>query len=215
MRIGDWGLVIGDWELGTGNWGLPLAPGEGTRPSKGRDAPPHHPVQQVSGDGLDPDIGALRRGVDRWPKVARRRAQPVTPPDGGRVEHDVALRAGVDRRRIGAAVRFAGRFLRGAAGHDLESRDRRRVAVPFPPHQTRHGIAGPHARPFEQPVLRPHAGPVGPTGHRTRAVGSDEFVGVGAFVGQGFHGDEIPGAPRRTEDSGPFEDAVRVSGGVG
>src|ERR1041385_6971710 len=90
----------------------------------------------------------LFRSVNRRADVTRRRRKPIRPPAGGGVEKKIVVRGGVDRSDIDATIGFAGGILRRPSCHDLKSRNRRRVAMPFPTNQTWDALALLHACAF-------------------------------------------------------------------
>ncbi len=170
--------------------------------------------EEVAGDLLDAGVGAEGTGVDGGAKVSGGFTQAVAPPDGGGVEHDIVSGPGIDGGGELAAVGFARGFLSGTARHHFQSWNRRGIAVPFPSDEARDGVASLHAGVFEEPMIGFATGPVGAAGDGAGRMGADEFIRIRAFVGQGIHGDEIARAARRTEDAGPFEDAMGSAMGI-
>ena len=156
-------------------------------------------------DLLHPRVGPLGLSVHLGVQVAGRLGQTVGPPTGRCVEDDVGLGAWIRRRCVNAAVGFSWGVLRGAGGHDFEALDRRRITVPFPADEAGDAIALLHAGVPVDPMVRPRANPVGTAGDRSRAVGANQFVGVGALVLERTHGHEFAGASRRAVHTNTLE----------
>src|SRR5690242_9866097 len=88
--------------------------------------------EQVGRHPLHARVRALGRiAVRLRADVARRGAQAVTPPDGRRIEDDVAFRTGKDYGRVLRVLRAAAAEHR-AAGEHFQAGDVGRFAVMFP-----------------------------------------------------------------------------------
>src|SRR5262249_42042738 len=131
---------------------------------------------------LHPRVGTLRlRPVSRGMLITRRGAEAVGPPDRRGVEHNISLRAGINRRRRCALGATAGPF---ALGGDLQARNVGGVAMPFPADQARNAVAVLHRAAGKEPVLLVGTNPVGPTGNRKGAASADQRGLVGSVVFQ-------------------------------
>src|SRR5438132_701949 len=88
---------------------------------------PPCPLDQVRGDLLDARVRSVRLGVaEAGEEVAGRGGEALRPPDGGAVEDEVVLRAGVTGGSVDAHIAAAfGRTGR----QDFEAGDRRRQSM--------------------------------------------------------------------------------------
>src|SRR5207249_10669640 len=134
----------------------------------------------------------------------------IGPPAGGDVEDEVSFRPVVDRCCVTIAVRLTGRALRRAGGDDLESRNRRRIAVPFPAHQARYPVPGFHARAGEEPVVRAGADPVRSARDRACTMRADQLIAVRSLVSERLHFFKLKRSPRRPKDADALEGAAAL-----
>ena len=116
------------------------------------------------GDLLHSVVGSVRPAEMRpRQSVARRISERLSPPDCRGVEHEVILRAGIDRRRplLGIYAALPG----CAASNDLQSGDIRGVAMVLPANKagTRVTVFQPTA--IKHPVVRSCHGPVAAAVH--------------------------------------------------
>src|SRR5207237_1829428 len=116
--------------------------------------------------------------------------------------------AGINRGGVNAAVELARGVLSWPGRHNLQTGNRRRVAMPLPTDESGNAVTVFHPGALEKPVVWFGANPIGAARHRTGAVRADEFVRIGPLVRQRFHRDEIARTTRRSENTHTFESAM-------
>src|SRR5262249_40194061 len=151
-------------------------------------------------------VGTHRPRIDGWADIARRLRETVGPPDRGGVEDEVILRSRVESRRVRP---LASGTLGFAAGNNLQTRNRRRFAMPFPPNETGNPLPSRHPRPGDQPVIGLAADPVATASYGIRALGPDQRRFVWAVLGEeGLLGKSLLDLllSRRAESSDALDD---------
>src|SRR5579871_647409 len=116
-----------------------------------------------------------------WMLITERSAQTIGPPDGGRIEDQVPTGAWVKRGRVGSFRSPVGQF---PAGHDFQTGNRRRIAMPFPAYQARNAVAVFHSGAVEEPMFFIRANPIRAAGNRKGATCPNESGFVWPIVPQ-------------------------------
>ena len=171
-------------------------------------------MQQVPSDLLHTWIRPQWLRVNRGSDIAWGFAEPITPPDGSRVENQVPSGSMIESCRVFAAIGLTRGPLCGARGHDFQTRNGGWISMPLPSHQSGNALPLDHTATLEEPMVRLSTNPVGSARYRSGALRPHEFVRIGPFMYQMGHGVKFPGAAGGTKDPDALKDPIRSAMGV-
>ncbi len=171
-------------------------------------------MQQVPSDLLHAWIRPHGLRVNRGSDIAWGFAEPITPPDGSRVEYQVPSGSMIESCRVFAAIGLTRGPLCGARGHDFQTRNGGWISMPLPSHQSGNALPLDHTATLEEPMVRLSTNPVGSARYRPGALRPHEFVRIGPFMYQMGHGVKFPGAAGGTKDPDALKDPIRSAMGI-